>query len=188
MSQQRLFIAIQLEQRLCQGVKQSVGRLKKRQPSIRWTKQHNLHLTLAFLGELAEKQLAGLLVVMQQVAMTSRPFYLQLGSLGFFPNWQHPQIIWVEVKTEQAELNMLANRLRQHLERAHYPIDRKPFIPHITLGRIKAEGGPQLAFDLDQSWSLPAGSQQVDRMSLIQSQLTSQGPIYTAIEQVPFGL
>ena len=128
----------------------------------------NLHMTLAFIGEWPEN-IAGLL------PPVDRPFTLRLSRAGLFPE---AKVVWAGVEPSEA-LDDLARRVRGRLEDAGIPFDRKPFVPHITLGR-KPFVPPGL--DLEKIAAPPA-RMTVTEVCLYRSAREMSGMVYTVIGQ-----
>ena len=63
--------------------------------------------------------------------------------------------------------------------------ERKKYIPHVTFVRIKdRRAWSELAIRFEGMWDEPFGSQRVDQIHLVQSELTRTGPEYTILERI----
>jgi RNA 2',3'-cyclic 3'-phosphodiesterase len=96
----------------------------------RRTPAENLHLTLAFLGNVADARLAEVDAAMERVA--PRRFLLNLDAPGY---WKKNSIAWAGTSAVPAELEALAAELRASLAQASIPFDPQPFAVHVTLLR-----------------------------------------------------
>jgi RNA 2',3'-cyclic 3'-phosphodiesterase len=96
----------------------------------RRTRADNLHLTLAFLGNVADARLAEVEAAMARVA--PRRFLLTLDQPG---HWKKNGIAWAGTSAVPAELEALAAELRASLAAASLPFDPQPFAVHVTLLR-----------------------------------------------------
>lgn len=129
----------------------------------RLMRPENLHLTLAFLGDVDEAHIA----YVEQAAALAVP---QAGSLvldtpGY---WKHNRIAWAGASAVPAELQALVSDLRASLVRSNIGFDAKPLVPHVTLLRNACEpqrmpalppiDWPFQGFALVQSLKLPAGN------------------------------
>lgn len=125
----RLFIAIKLSD----AMKDALIHVQKEMydHGIRgnYTREENLHLTLAFIGEYPDPQ--PVMDVLETVSFA--PFDLELQGMGCFGD------LWWAGMKDSAPLAAVVRRLRRALGDAGIPFDRKRFCPHITLIR-KAEG------------------------------------------------
>ena len=92
-------------------------------------KQENLHVTLAFLGDLLPTQISA---VEEICVPLPKSFKLELDRVGF---WKTKGIVWIGTRTPDTELNAFVESLRDRLRRVGFKIDNRPFTPHITLLR-----------------------------------------------------
>jgi len=90
----------------------------------------NLHLTLAFLGNVPEKSLDCLILMANAIAFKS--FDLKLDHLDIFP---HARVIWAGPENEPAELLNLASDLHKGTLTCGIQLDPRPFKAHLTLMR-----------------------------------------------------
>jgi 2'-5' RNA ligase len=91
----------------------------------------NLHMTLVFIGAVAEEALA--LVKSIAASVQAESFRLELDRYGY---WKEPQVLWCGASRICAAAATLAATLRERLMDAGFKhIDPKPFIPHVTLAR-----------------------------------------------------
>lgn len=94
----------------------------------------DLHLTLAFLGQVPEGRIGEVERAAGEVSATAAT--LLLDRPGF---WKHNRIAWAGASSVPAELESLARGLREALERFRIAFDPKPFVPHVTLLREARE-------------------------------------------------
>ncbi|WP_130834052.1 RNA 2',3'-cyclic phosphodiesterase [[Erwinia] mediterraneensis] len=90
----------------------------------------NLHMTLAFLGEVSEEKA----LILQQLAgrIQQEGFTLDLDDAGF---WPRPGVVWLGCRRPPRALLQLANLLRAQAARQGCHQTPQPFHPHITLLR-----------------------------------------------------
>lgn len=165
----RLFIAIGL----AQAVKEEIIDLQNRlyDAGIRgnYSPEENLHLTLAFIGEVPNEE--PVLDALNTVQFL--PFALELEGIGSFGDtW------WIGVK-DSAALEAVVRRLRRALSEAEIPFDRKKFRTHITVLR-KATPLPGSKNDFSKGSLKPVGMT-VEAISLFRSDRGRHGMIYTEI-------
>lgn len=152
---------------------------------VRWVQPENIHLTLKFLGDIEPKTVGPLSEVMSRCVASITPFDLSIGELGAFPTLNSPKAIWVGLGGHLDILLDLQLSLDQQLIDLGYEKERKYFIPHLTIGRVK--NGIHLAkrnkigFALSKV-SLGIGEAlPVKSLSLLETTLTPSGPIYTQL-------
>ncbi len=159
----RLFIAINLTGDMKNALVGAQTEMFERGIRGNFTKEENLHLTLAFIGEFNAPD--AVLDALQTVEF--RPFEITLDSLGCFGD-----LWWAGLKGSQA-LEAVASRVRRALAEGGVPFDRKRFSPHITLLR-KARGEmPDV--------SIESARMTVDCISLMRSDRGKSGMLYTEL-------
>ncbi|WP_268247932.1 RNA 2',3'-cyclic phosphodiesterase [Klenkia taihuensis] len=104
----------------------------------RWSDPADLHITLAFLGEVPGARVAGLLGALGPVAAGAPPATLQLTGAGTFG--RRPRVLWAGVGGDVDVLGALAGRVAAAARHAGVPVEDRPFLPHLTLGRWPGSG------------------------------------------------
>ena len=130
-SKMRLFIALQLDETFRDALFDVTDAMRTQGIRARYVPEENLHVTLAFLGEVAP----GTIPVIEE-AICSVPFTpltLTTGDIGNFGN-----LLYVGLE-DNAELKRYVALLRNALEQHGIVFDRKKFKAHITIAR-KVEG------------------------------------------------
>jgi 2'-5' RNA ligase len=181
----RSFIAIELPDDL----RRELGRLQRRlrvdRPRVKWVSPEGIHLTLKFLGDIDTGMIEPITQAMHQAAQEISPFNLDVQQLGAFPNFERVQVVWVGLGGEADKLKQLCSLLETNLSRLGFAAEQRPFTPHLTLARL----GNEASFSERQRFGeLIAGTKleldyniKVDALSLIKSQLTSAGAVYSRI-------
>jgi 2'-5' RNA ligase len=163
-------------------------KLKTRILGVKWTPPQNLHLTLAFLGDVETAKLASLSTVVHSVASGLAPFAVVWRGLGCFPTPVRPRIVWLGVDRGGDELTNVHLSLCEALEKAGWRPDRK-FTPHATLARATPRGrGPGDLSGLAAEYSdWTAGESTTTEIHLMASEITSRGPVYSALARLRMG-
>ena len=160
-------------------------------PNIRWVNPKGIHLTLAFLGELDDAQLADATQAAEVAAQQVRAFHYQLTHLGIFGTVRHPRVLWMGIDEPSGMLNRLQYILHQQLEQRGFELDKRPFSPHLTLARAKAPLSPSEQQRLQQ---LLEGKQAgitsteiypVQHIDVMKSELSRAGANYTSLQSCP---
>ncbi len=163
----RLFIAILFEKHVLDALTGFQQDLKKIGMRGNYTREENLHLTLAFIGEYGNPD--EVLDAMERVSF--RAFDLCTDGYGCFGD-----LFWVGISGGD-ELSGVVSRLRRELSDAKIPFDKKKFKPHITLIR-------KASCKVDRSIPISHISDcgmTVKRISLMKSERGKKGMIYTEI-------
>jgi 2'-5' RNA ligase len=168
----RVFIAIELPQELKEKIFTLAEEVTQGM-DIKLVGKENLHLTLAFLGEVPEEKIPEMVAVLKNLPARGK-IHLTLGSWEPFPQKQRPHGIWINVGGETGKLFGLYKRIIDGLLAKGFVLTKNAlqFSPHITVGRLKSGGVRSL-----EKVSLPA-SFTAEKISLFESRLTENGPLY----------
>ena len=143
-----------------------------------------MHLTLRFLGDVSDLQVSVIIQHLEATCSHTLPFSLNVAGLGAFPNLRRPSVIWAGAGPLEPELRPLQQAVEAAARAAQVPPDEKPFHPHITLARIKdTRNAQELSALVETMKSFDAGAFPVSHVSLLSSELTPQGPVYTCIQE-----
>lgn len=180
----RLFVAITIPE----PVKARLASLKTDIPGAVWVKPYAFHLTLRFIGDdIAPEQIPAIRSALATVR--EEPFAVSLTGIGRFPPQpnQPPRVLWVGVDAPPALRNLHIS-IERALAAAHFPPERHPFNPHITIARLKSfRTPPQVETFLQQHRAFSAGIVPAQAFHLISSTLQRDGPLYQTIETFPLG-
>jgi 2'-5' RNA ligase len=177
----RLFFAIELPAR----IQSALSAWQQRDDTAyRWVDPAMLHVTLAFLGEQPEQRLPGLSLIGTDAAARVPAFTLRLGDAGSFGPRRAPRVLWVGIGDGRSALGDLNAHLADGLRRSDFPVEDRPFAPHITLAR-RREGAPAAGPPAWPPASAGTVSTRVTQLTLMQSQLGRGGARYTAVEHFP---
>ena len=146
-----------------------------KQAGGRPTRRETIHLTLAFLGDVAVERLPELQRVAGEVRASA--FDLTLDHYGL---WLHNRLFWAECCTKPALLNDLAASLKKHLKTAGFAVAdaNRPFAPHLTLVRKVAHPETALPAAGPLAW-------RCDEFVLVRSSLSSNGSAYEVVARFP---
>ena len=92
----------------------------------------NLHLTLAFVGDVVASGITTLREIGSAASAVAAPFTLTLDRVGAFRN---AGIVWAGASTLPPELERMVQALNDELASAGFPTERRAFQPHVTLAR-----------------------------------------------------
>ena len=184
----RLFIAIELPQSVAAALHTTSLALAQQVPArvVKWVEQGNMHLTLVFLGETEPEKVRLVQAVMNVAAAAHPSFTLQPTQLGCFPNQARPRTIWAGLGGDIQVAQSLKKTLDAGLEPLGWEPEKRPFAPHLTLGRVKDEGRGRVSLPWGQP--IPAHPFSVNAIHLIESQLRPTGPVYTIHHTSPLRL
>jgi 2'-5' RNA ligase len=134
----RTFIAIPVPESVGERLARLQAELSPEVPGCRWTAHSPFHITLAFLGDVRNRDLNELCLAVAAAAEPFPQFALEVTGLGAFPSAKKPRVVWAGATApDLAPLNELRAGVVQAATRAGYRPDDPRFHPHVTLGRFK---------------------------------------------------
>ena len=134
----------------------------------------NLHLTLAFLGEVSADKQRALSAMAGRIRQPG--FTLTLDDAG---QWLRSRVVWLGTRQPPRGVLQLANMLRAQAARSGCYQSPQPFHPHITLWRDARRAVPIPAPGF--RWTFP-----VNEFVLYESSFSRGRTRYTALERYPF--
>lgn len=180
----RAFIAVDIGHDMRQALARLQDELRRTHPDIKWVLPENIHLTLAFLGDVFPGHRDSLTTGLDSVAGTLRSFTCTVEGLGTFGPPNSPRVVWAGIRQGADQLiTMQANVAAMVRQTGLIPEDRA-FHPHLTLARVKF---PRTARYLEERLAklatTPFGTISVNSIQLMQSTLRPDGPVYTVVHQ-----
>jgi RNA 2',3'-cyclic 3'-phosphodiesterase len=185
----RLFIALELPAEITDALEKLQKRLRDldRERAVRWVALDSIHLTLKFLGDTPPDRVPAIEAAVVEAATDHKPFSLSIDGAGCFPNLQKPRIVWAGASGELKALHALRDAVERTVSPLGYPTEDRPFSPHLTLGRSRQEASRSALSELGEK----IGSQKigilatwkVERVSLMRSELTPSGGVYTRLAE-----
>ena len=180
----RTFIAVELPQEIHDALRQLQDVLGGSMPDVRWTKASNIHLTLKFLGDVQVSRLDAISESLKDVAGQFPHFNVRLAGIGAFPNSRKPRIVWAGIDQGADELVQMAQKIEASMKRLGFPREKRPFRPHLTIGRVRNLKHPVVMTEaLERADVGKLGEFTVQQASFIKSQLDPAGSIYTTLAE-----
>ena len=188
----RAFIALAISATAKSALKDVIQRLAVQAPSgVRWVDPASMHLTLKFLGNVEPGQVDRIIEAMARPAAGASPFSIHLSGLGMFPNERRPRVLWAGVRGGLDALQQLREQIEETVSKLGFPRERRPFSPHLTLGRVREPVSSGLVRGISAavtSTSLaPTEPWLVNSVHLMRSTLAPGGAKYSALASVPLG-
>lgn len=144
----------------------------------------NWHITVKFLGQVPEDQVAPLAGVAREVAAEVTAGALELAHVGVFPTPERPRVFWVGCSADRV-LEELAARLEEACARLGWPRETRLFTPHLTLLRLVPPVSAEFRA-LCATWSAtPFGPLEVPELWLYESQPEHPGAGYRIRQRFP---
>ena len=169
----RLFVAIDLPD----SMRHLLAGLDPHIRGVRWTEAAQMHLTLAFFGDVSEEvepELQGKLAAIEFGA-----FFLSVAGVGTFATKGAPKIIWIGLGKTHPHLFQIYKRVQEAALAIGIEPELRPWHPHITIARCRDVSAQSLRKFLQSNAEFDAGMIHVEAFHLYSSKLTPAGPIHT---------
>jgi len=154
---------------------------------VKWVRQDALHLTLKFLGSVETERVATIRDALAAAVQGTPALSFALTEVGAFPTVSRARILIAGLESE-APLELLVHRIERACADLGFPVEGRPFRPHVTLGRVR-EGRrlPEPAVRAIGGAELPAASFMADRVVLYESLPGPGGSKYEERATFPLG-
>jgi 2'-5' RNA ligase len=179
----RLFLAVDLDDaaRAAMAAEQSrIAKAVDRRALPKFVKADQMHMTLVFLGEVDAPQSRDLIEAMQ-TRLQQPSFDAVFDGIGMFPPREAPKILWIGVTAGAHELIALQQEVAARAQALGFPLEKRPFQPHLTIGRWR-DGRPR---DRAAIRAVPPAAVNarvhIVCVTLYQSRLSPAGPAYTPL-------
>ncbi len=169
----RAFVALPLPEATLRTIGKLQQELATALPGVRWVKPETIHLTLAFLGDIAEDSLDKLGSSMLSIGGLLPPVTAAISGVGAFPSRSRPRVVWLGLDGGHA-LTQIHKALVTELNTLQLQVENRPFVPHLTLGRSR-KPHPGAGRILESFSDRDCGSAQLDQLVLYESRLRPQG-------------
>jgi 2'-5' RNA ligase len=150
-----------------------------------FTRPENLHVTVAFLGNVEDAKVAPIGDALDRIAREHAPFGVRIDGLGAFPPHRPPRVVFADITDGRSAFVRLARSVSDACASLGFEPERRAFHPHITLARMKPGPRMQLA-DVTPSHA-SAGDARIEHITLYRSETGPTGPVYTALHDVLLG-
>ena len=176
----RTFIALPLAPEIIAMLGRIQQRMRHYPLNISWVHPQNIHLTLRFLGDIQQSEVASIKEAVYATAAQYAPITLITRGVGVFPGIRQPRVLWAGIQGKQ--LFQLQETLSKQLARIGFPFEKRQFKGHLTIGRIKTGVDARL---LVQALAAEGGFASMpfraDKIILYKSDLKPTGAVYTAM-------
>jgi 2'-5' RNA ligase len=183
----RSFLAFKLPSEIREQIDKISRELQQSSLPVRWVKTDNIHLTIIFLGSVSEDTIDDIKKETGAVVQRFSAITIGLNGIGVFPNWRRPRVFWVGLDGEIESLSNLRNELQAELKVFGFKPEKRPFRPHLTLGRFRSslKGDEELKWILDRFHDIKSNPHYLNELVLFKSDLKPGGPIYTKMAAWP---
>jgi len=133
----RTFIAIEIPEEIRARLAALQEEWKKERAQVTWVKPDNIHLTLKFLGDVPEEKMESVQQGVRRATEGLTPFTVAVKTVGTFPSWKRPRVLWVGIEETTGKVSALASRIEDEMTKLGFEKEDRPFSAHLTLGRVK---------------------------------------------------
>jgi RNA 2',3'-cyclic 3'-phosphodiesterase len=137
----RLFAGIRLDDATREACADISAQLQQTGFDARYEAAEKLHVTLAFLGNVAQSQYEAIVAALETAAAGQAPLALTLDKLGAFPHERRPRIVYIGAREAGAAFRALAKSVRQAYAELGFVFERDP-VAHVTIVRAKEPRRP----------------------------------------------
>jgi 2'-5' RNA ligase len=171
-------------------------RAKDADVDIRWVAPASYHVTLRFLGWTRAEAVGAVRDALgEAVAGTgvaaggAAPARFKTARLGAFSSLDRATVVWAGVEEPgpagKGPLAELAAAIEAACVRLGYPVERRPFVPHVTLGRLReARAVREVVLPLAEQMF---GETRLDAVLLFESETKSTGSVYRELHRFELG-
>lgn len=134
----RLFVAIRPSAEAVRHLDEFLD-VRRDAADFRWSAPEHFHVTLAFLGEVADYQLDELEDLLAAAATRRTAFETRIAGGGAFPQVAAAKVLWAGLSLDPSaddELRQLSASARSAGNRVGARVDGAAFTPHVTLARL----------------------------------------------------
>ena len=167
----RLFAGIELDSPTRERCADVQRRLRLAAFDASYDALENLHVTLAFLGNVRDERFHEIEGMLGRVARETAAFDLLWDRVGSFPNERRPRIVFVGSRNQGTAFRTVAGRLRSGYEQLGFTF-KEDAVAHVTVARVK--GGSSKPLPMIE---LPPHVMPVRALALFES-LPSDGSRY----------
>lgn len=187
----RTFLALPVAPEVVKTLRELQQDLQRRMPegAVRWVRSEQMHLTFQFYGDVIPERIPELETVLRTLCAESPCMTLGAREVGCFPNNRVPRVIWTGLTGDLDALRQLQQAVAQKTREWVEKPDDRPFEPHLTLGRVNKNVMPTELRQIGESLRTvrPAsyGTWATHSLRLMRSQLSSSGPQYSVLKELP---
>lgn len=183
----RTFLALDIDEKLRGVLTEAVGQIDTGPARVRWVLPENLHVTMNFLGEVADDAISDICAAVAEAARGVQPFDFNVRRIVCVPPAGHVRMFWAAVEDPTGRMDTLYELLAGAASAFGITSDDRKFNPHITLGRIKSAGDTELLRRQAADLPAPVAGQHAGEVIIYTSRLTPNGPIYTPVARAAIG-
>lgn len=176
----RLFVALEVREPARAALERAVAPMREALPGLRWTDADTWHITMAFVGSVDAARAEAVDDATAAVAAERPPFDVRLNShAGSFGGGS---LLYASIDEDEPLVESAAALHRALADRG-FPIEERPFVPHVTLAR--APRGVRVPPQLLADFPLPSVRWTARRLVVVRSRLRVGGSVHEIRSEHP---
>lgn len=181
----RAFAGIEVDNATRSALSDTQNALRRTECHVGWVPAPNLHLSLAFLGNIARDSIGPASDALDEAAASVTAFSCEVSGVGTFGSSRSPRVVWAGVEAVPP-LMELQRRVADLLPAVGLPIEKREYRPHVTLGRVRSSRGRDaLVSAVVALREQRFGVIVAERVCLFQSILGPAGAKYSLLHEAP---
>jgi RNA 2',3'-cyclic 3'-phosphodiesterase len=174
----RLFVAIEISADIRRRITEFMNRTQPHLTNARWARPEGLHITLKFLGNVADQQRGAIEAALRGIEAPQ--FEVSLQNIGVFSNPRSPRVLWVGIESGP-DLARLATSVDDTLAPLGFEREKRAFTPHVTLARFKEGSRTQNVSSVLPESNPGFGTMSATEFHLYESKLSPKGASYSKL-------
>lgn len=184
----RLFVALEVPETVRREVSRRLTGVRDRLPHARWVDPANIHLTLVFLGEVAEDRVPALTDHLRQAFAGHPAMPMRIQGAGTFPPGRPARVAWLGLDAPDDLIALQADAVQACVEAVEHEPEEREYRPHITLARCQSPWRRDAIEKFTNAFPGEIGPPFViDHGVLMQSKLSPKGAQYKVVAELPLG-
>lgn len=183
----RLFAALDVPDSYKSSIDRAIRPLRERLPKARWTSSDQWHVTLKFLGEVAEEAVPEVRRIVEAAASESESVSACLTDVGSFPNSHSARVLWVGLEDAEGVMGRLASSMRDLFGAAGFRLEGSEFHPHLTVARFRVPQPVGEVLDEAEPLDFDRSPFDIAEIVLYRSRLSPKGAAYQPMERFHLG-
>ncbi len=183
----RLFIGARVSIATLRELSDVVRAMRKRAAEsdlqVKWVTPATYHVTLKFLGWTRADAIEAIRDRLSMNLIHVKPLSFPTQGVGAFPSLEKARVLWAGVEDRDEGLAKIAALLDETLVELGFSRDKRPFHPHVTLGRFKevVDARELVQSTTEQKFS----TTRVDSIVLYESSINTDGSEYVIHAEWP---
>ena len=171
----RVFLGILVGETLREKLKEISYEIEGLGISVKTVEPGNFHISFSFLGEKSEEEIEKIKSKMNGIAQSAMGTTVEIKGIKLIPNEKLVRVVALDVRDSTDKLAKLVSAISAEINGNAKPV-------HLTLMRIKVIQNKQKFFEhMKKIKNISLGFFEIDRIQLIQSSLSREGPAYSVL-------